>query len=516
MRWWFVEPCRQSIVVHGNPLLPLTLIISCGIFFRLNNLGAAPIWYDEAASWYFAQQSLDFLWGDAARLEANPPFYYTILKAFLWLGQSEAVLRLPSVLLGALAIPLIYLLGRIVGGHPAGLCAALILTTSPIHIAYSQEARTYALLVTAALGTVAALAWLIQDPGRACQPLLTLSTDRRRSPEHAGRRPAWAAWLGYSAGLSAALYAHNTAALLLAMTNLFALIWWIRVARWAPAFAANWVAANAIPLSLWAWWMLIAIDQAAAMQPDTWWLGPPTVQGTIDVLRAVYGQSAAYSLQPATDLFCLLPALLGLWSLRMRRHYLLLLTFMTIGMAAVTVLISFWKPIFMIRTMLWPITGYHTLQAAGIVSIRPALPRYSLLAGLIALQWLSIGNLEQGSNPFRPHEPWDAVARHVAERVQPGDLLVFSPSAAELPFGYYYGVLPDSRYTIGRTPWHSLPAAVVSIAAADLPSLARSGRLWLISRSGRLNVLPELPETGPLRMIEHWSWGSIAVRLLAD
>ena len=71
--------------------------------------------------------------------------YYWFLFGWLrlvGLDASEALIRLPSAMLGATAVLLVYLLGRRLHSPTAGLGAAALLSLNGYHILMSQEART--------------------------------------------------------------------------------------------------------------------------------------------------------------------------------------------------------------------------------------------------------------------------------------------------------------------------------------------------------------------------------------
>ncbi len=80
--------------------------------------------------------------------ESNPPLYYVLawgwIKAF---GRDEWGIRSLSALLGALTVPLGYPIGRQLASRRVGLVLTGLLAFNPMLIWYSQEARSYALLV---------------------------------------------------------------------------------------------------------------------------------------------------------------------------------------------------------------------------------------------------------------------------------------------------------------------------------------------------------------------------------
>ena len=80
--------------------------------------------------------------------ESNPPLYYVL--AWAWakaFGTGEIGLRSLSALFGAATVPVAYLVGRELASNRAGLIAAAIVAVNPMLIWYSQEARSYAVLV---------------------------------------------------------------------------------------------------------------------------------------------------------------------------------------------------------------------------------------------------------------------------------------------------------------------------------------------------------------------------------
>jgi mannosyltransferase len=80
--------------------------------------------------------------------ESNPPLYY--LAAWAWakaFGTGEVGIRSLSALLGTATIPLAFLAAREAAGSRAGLICAAIVALDPMLVWYSQEARSYAMLV---------------------------------------------------------------------------------------------------------------------------------------------------------------------------------------------------------------------------------------------------------------------------------------------------------------------------------------------------------------------------------
>lgn len=125
----------------------LLLLTVVGGVLRFYNLGFNSIWLDEAATLQFAKQGLFQIWQTTAAGEFNPPLFNWIEHAMLLFGVGETQLRFIPALVGTLTIPCLYLLGREAVDRNTGLIAAALLTFSPFHLAYSQEARAYSLML---------------------------------------------------------------------------------------------------------------------------------------------------------------------------------------------------------------------------------------------------------------------------------------------------------------------------------------------------------------------------------
>ncbi|MDT8307087.1 MAG: glycosyltransferase family 39 protein, partial [Anaerolineae bacterium] len=139
-------------------------ILTLAFALRLYALDGQSMWSDEGLSLYRAQQPLAALFANQivvdgiATTDTNPPFYFLLLHGWRALvGDSVFLLRFPGAVLAALAVPLLYAIGRLLGGRRLGFAAALLLALSPFHIWQAQVMRNYGLLVTLNLATIYAL-----------------------------------------------------------------------------------------------------------------------------------------------------------------------------------------------------------------------------------------------------------------------------------------------------------------------------------------------------------------------
>ncbi|MEX0973572.1 MAG: glycosyltransferase family 39 protein [Solirubrobacterales bacterium] len=130
-------------------LWALTGLTALGIAVRFASLGVQAYHHDEViTAARVIPGSFTEMLGQVKGSESNPPLYYVLAwgwaKAF---GTGEVELRSLTALFGAATVPVAFLIGRELASNRAGLIAAALVALSPMLIWYSQEARSYALLV---------------------------------------------------------------------------------------------------------------------------------------------------------------------------------------------------------------------------------------------------------------------------------------------------------------------------------------------------------------------------------
>ncbi|MDM8527913.1 glycosyltransferase family 39 protein [Anaerolineales bacterium HSG24] len=154
----------------------ILFIILLAFALRLYNLTYHSLWFDESVSVYWAKQDVSRIIEVGFTLEEDrlPPLYYLILKSWINLfGLHEFSVRLLSVFIGTLLVPVVIRLARILFSHPVALISGLLVALNPFLIWYSQESRMYAPAVL--FGTWAVLSWLnlIKSNSHSNYPLST-------------------------------------------------------------------------------------------------------------------------------------------------------------------------------------------------------------------------------------------------------------------------------------------------------------------------------------------------------
>ncbi|HSK79431.1 MAG TPA: glycosyltransferase family 39 protein [Thermoanaerobaculia bacterium] len=159
----WVSARERTLFVGG-----MTALLLLGAVFRLYALGGQAFDCDELYVLRIEGGSLKeigALFGRSAFHDFHPPVSYLLFMLWIALfGAGEAAVRSLPALLGLVSIALLGLAGRRIGGVWVGLAGAAFLAVNPLHIAYSQEARPYALAVTL---TIAAHLLFLRSLGEA-------------------------------------------------------------------------------------------------------------------------------------------------------------------------------------------------------------------------------------------------------------------------------------------------------------------------------------------------------------
>jgi 4-amino-4-deoxy-L-arabinose transferase-like glycosyltransferase len=290
-----------------------------------------------------------------------------------------------------------------------GWVVGLLAAANPFHVAYSQEARMYALLSLVAV----VAAWGL---------LRALSEGKLR----------W--WALYAVGAALTLYAHNLGVFVVLALNLLALLhrrWWRRL----PAL----VLADVAALALFAPWLVGVLPGQLGFIERAYWLGPP---GASEAVRALmlpvltfYEMSPFWLLRLGLFVSLVLLALLivRMWRARSRSGWFLLLCWMPV---VALFAVAQWRPVYLERALLPSALFY--LVAVGWLLAQGGLPRF-LNVGLAALLSVAVIGALVGHYTYAyfPRPPFQEAVAYLRVRVQPADALVHTNKLTYFPMRVY-------------------------------------------------------------------------------
>jgi uncharacterized membrane protein len=435
--------------------LPLALTL-LALAVRLHNLSYHSLWFDEAMSVHWARSSVPRILEVSMNLleDRLPPLYYLFLHYWrLFAGDGEVAVRLPSVLLGTLLIPVVYRLASDLFNLRVGSLAAALAAFNPFLVWYSQEVRMYALAVLlATLGT-----WFFL---RAKD--LTLLNKRNKNVTGYAAIPYWFA---YGLCALAGLYTHLYTGFLLPAHALYLLLTHRRAHRvwppfiltmlviamlFAPLALAAWRASSEAgpgdPLTgFWAraWWLLSAFTIWKAPLPSFLSAAITAVIAGLAVVGLVVLHPTSPQSSPSPQLLIALllltpPAIATLLLFRNRvaffgeRYFILILPWLLIAVAVGAIHLAD-----RLRTLL-DLKLETRIQSPVIRHLLPT--SYSLLPALCYLLPLTLTLVPlpgQWSPPARK-EAWRETVGYLAIHACPEDAILIHPDWTRYPLQYYF------------------------------------------------------------------------------
>jgi len=104
------------------------------------------LWIDEFGTLWTTEASLRETWERAIGFHGQSPLYYMLIWPLVHgVGESEVLLRLPSLAFGAATAWVVYRTARAIGSVEAGVFAAVMAWMAPVLMEASVMARPYAL-----------------------------------------------------------------------------------------------------------------------------------------------------------------------------------------------------------------------------------------------------------------------------------------------------------------------------------------------------------------------------------
>jgi hypothetical protein len=468
----------------------LLLLVGAGL--RVWNMTAEAASYDEIAASLAAIRGVgDYL--GSPQLAQCPPLYYLILHPLSWAGGFLWLMRLPSVIAGALVPVLIYVLGRRHFGNRAAGMAGFLLAVNPLHVFYSQEVKSAALFT---LLLVAAFYFLIR------------SAEKNKFSD-------WALFDVFSVALA---YTNRGGVFLLGvflLIHLSKVLFFrdpedprrLRRSRLLGTLLYNYVIVTACCLP----WFLMSAGRSGPLEP---------VPEPLDLLRVfarfyTFGMLEPKPIRPLVSLFLyvlLVPPLIGM---------LRTLSFRTL--AAVVALVVGLLVLYAVS--LTPVASFSSPREGVLLVPLFALALGALIGrcnayvrtGLFVLFSMTFlyGTVRQGLPGSQQKTPWGVINNVVESKARTTDLLVYWPDSTLQVGEYYFG----NRYKMvsatdlfekwGEQPMNQSVFFIISkFPAPGLHLYTFPGALHQYAKSDilRMNGLDCVIQTRELNMLNLKLW----------
>lgn len=419
----------------------LMLLVAASFALRSHDLEAKSLWTDEGLTVSRAEQPISLVFknknlipvepnyydgsrvDEVATPDVHPPLYFLLMH--LWIrvaGQSEFVLRFPSVIASMLVLPLLFSLASALLSREAGLWAALLAATSPFYTWHAQEARMYAWVILFSVASVYTLLPLLRETAK---------------PRH---------YLSYLVATSALLYTHYTGFLLLAFEVAIYGVYQSRKGiRLGPVLVFLAVAALVlIPLAPYVRRVLDLSLFGFVSRPLPILLAEAWSYFSLGISESLI--RPLWQTAPFLALFVVGALMIGVR--RRQEAWMVSLGYLGIPLLMFHV-ISYFKPNYMNpRHLLIISPAWELVMAQGLATLRRRFwPGLVLLLGL-SLFFRGRANYKI----FSSHSLWKddirGAIKYIEARAQPGDAIVLHDPVIRLTVDYYY----DGPYPLASIP----------------------------------------------------------------
>lgn len=461
----------KPVQKNGQNLSILYAAILVATVLRLYRLDWQSVWGDEALTvlHYTAGSSMGEAWQRIWTSGGHPPLYFLTVFHWFKLGQSEFMLRFPSLVFGVASVPLMYALVNRLYGHQLAGISAFVIALSPIHIWYSQEARMYALQILLLLAST----------------FFLLRAAREPRPRH---------YVLFASFSVMALYTHMASALFIAGQALFILLTQVRSRRALAVWIGYFLV---IGIAFVPWLTAFVADNAA--DGGSIAVGYASRQSSIlDAVYAFYTFSVGYSFGPSVEelheldarrvlstywpsivisalTFGIL-ALLGLRRAVKSSRTAFVLIFTLLGVPALLAVAGSMLPGFPLnpRYILPAVIPYWILLALGLQSCLHRQIR-SIAAMVVLITGISLCG--HYVSPRYMKQDMRSAVGVVNRQAHEGDVVIISSIELGGPFLYYW-----KRHNVPYFGYPPTPGVVDRARLdRDLEDVAaRKNRVWLI------------------------------------
>jgi hypothetical protein len=459
---WYQTPVAVA-------LIPGTLAFGV----RLYGLSNKPLWLDEVITHARANLPISDLIVSSLH-NKHFPTYFFLASAFDAPMIDEWTLRLPSVILGAIAVMLVAMVATEIKSPRAGLAAGTLMALAPLDVQLGQEARPYTL---ASCLVMLALWGLVRI---ARQSAITFSP----SGQTKGGRVSWAV---YTIGTIGALNVLLVTAFWLVVSNIAIAVIVLRTAAGRRELIRNWAVAQTIIVLAWLPG-LVAIYLAVDQDPfyTYRWIPASTLEHVWSVIAAAYLYRASnvttFMLLPTSVPWLGAPlvglALLGAWRLKADAKLLSVVALAAITMPIALAILSIFTPFWITRYLLWSTGPFFVLAGLGLAGLsRPLFP--------VAATALAVAGFINLAPYYRSETKprWDLAAAYLAENVQPGDAIITNDNAARYVLAAY-----ADRYRLDR----GIVSTTQDVSTTAAHFASSEQRLWVVyGRAGQGTMVRE-------------------------
>jgi mannosyltransferase len=447
--------------------VPVAATCVLGAVVSVVSIGRPSFSLDESVSASLAVSSWHTFTQTVVHREANMSLYFLLLRVWIHLGHSEAVVRTLSVAASVGALAVVMVVARRLFDRRTALICGLLFAVDPLVVMFAQEARGYALSLLLVSASSALFVRGVRAPS------------------------GWGTWAAYAVVSALAAYTNFWAALVpLAHGTSVGLLPGDRV-PWRRLLPTGVVlGALLVPLAL-----LIHSTDSSGVN----WAAGSSAGRVIAKVRAVVPH-------PVIDIAVVIVVVVAIGAVvvvrrhpvaqRLDDHFAIVfsLCWLVVPVAAVVLLSVAYKPLLVVRYLVVCLPPVVMLVAGAVARLGRGAATAAVV-GLVVVSGVGVGALYgRGSS-----QDWRGAVATVARQARRGDGVVIFAPYNRIPFEWYvhdhpvaetllHPVFPVGAWSADPLRYDTSIAVRTSAIAAGVTGYRR---VWVILSAQQLYPGPE-------------------------
>jgi len=385
----------------------LILILLIGLGLRIYHLGHESLWLDEAVTISGAGTNLANIFHSFWTMDYNPSLFWLILHYWMQIfGTSEFATRFLSVIFGLGDLLMVYMIGKLIFNRKIGLLATLLMALSIFHIAYSQEARMYSLLMFLSLASMYFFIELLNKKGVKYI-------------------------YGYIIFSILALYSHTFGFLIIIVQNIYYFSLYQKLKKTLKL--KYWILIQALLMVLILPWFILLYRQIAISDNDVWKL-PFKLINLAYIVEDFAGSRLLLLIFTLSILAAVFSEISFKRLLTRGKNIFLLLLWLVVGIVTPFFISYFFASMYLsAKYSIVALPAFYLLVAKGLSNIKNKYFFNLILMAIIILASINIWSYFSDTHK----DQWREAVAYIESRAETKDLLVFVYGYHQIPYDYY-------------------------------------------------------------------------------
>ncbi|MES2766345.1 MAG: glycosyltransferase family 39 protein [Bacteroidota bacterium] len=383
----------------------LFIVTLLGAILRFYGLAHESFWLDETASAIWAHKPVAEIL--QMQGEVHPPLYYLLLSFWVKVfGGSDFSLRAVSAIFSTVSIPLLYFTAReLFKNKNTALISSLFLAVAQFHLQFSQEARSYTMMVFLVIASMYSVLRFLKT-GSFKNAILYIFTS------------------------VLLLYSHNFGAFFLITQNIFFLIF---KREYAASFK-KWILVQSIIALIFLPWLGVMMRQAAAIEGN-YWIEAPGIMSLAQLLLNFSGSLTVWGIITLVAFLSLIG--LALWhkrtSFKSYPAFVFVLLWFVLPLIIALIVSIVKQPVFMPRFLIGTLPAFLLLAACGIELLQKNSFKNIAVAIITICSLINCTILLQETNKER----WREAVIFTENLLKSDDTIIFHAGFIDGAYNHY-------------------------------------------------------------------------------